>query len=123
MPIPVGCLAHFDTAVYRPYVKDLVICLSSRDFGWSGPAESIDPPRYCLLRDGIPAAVPEDLRPHLPPPPRVTLEQVLAHFDGRRARKESTQLLDVLTLVSEDLGPARFAAATARRRWVADFMR
>ena len=31
------------------------------------------------------------------------------------------QLLDLLTLVSEDIGAAKFATVAARRPWVAEF--
>ena len=81
MPIPTGCLAHFDGAVYRPYVRKLVTCLGRMELGWSGPARLEDPPRYCLLRDGAPTDIPEDLRGQLPVPPRVSLHAVLSHFD------------------------------------------
>lgn len=123
MPIPTGCLAHFDGAVYRPYLKRVVALLGSYEFGWSGPAILDDPPRYCVLHDGIPAEVPPHVRPLLPEPPRVSLEVVLGYFDRSRAQLQPMQLLDVLTLVSEDLGPDRFAAATAGRPWVAEYMR
>jgi hypothetical protein len=123
MPIPSGCLAHFDTEVYRPYVKELVEALNCREFGWSGPAITEDPPRYCLLRDGSPARIPHDLAQELPEPPRIGFEQVLSYFDRNHVWAAPMQLLDVLTLASEDLGPERFAAATAGHPWVAEFMR
>lgn len=123
MPIPTGCLAHFDAAVYRPYARKIVEVLSRLEFGWTGPAMIDGPPRYCLLRDGVPATVPVDLRPLIPEPPRVKFTAVLDHFDGYHREAAPMQLLDVLTLVSEDLGPERFAAATAAHPWVAEFMR
>jgi hypothetical protein len=123
MPIPCGCLAYFDAAVYRPYARDIVTLLQGLEFGWEGPVELDDPPRYCFLRDGFAAEVPEDLRPLLPEPPRVSLDMILEHFSRHRAGATLIQLLDVLTLVSEDLGPARFAAATAGHPWVAAFLR
>lgn len=123
MPVPTGCLAHFDPAVYRPYAKRVAAWLASADFGWSGPVELGDPPRYCFLRDGAPAPVPADLRDELPPPPHVRLRAVLGHFDRHHADAPALQLLDLLTLLKEDLGPRRFAAATAGRGWVAEYLR
>jgi hypothetical protein len=123
MPIPSGCLAHFDDAVYRPHIRNLIVLLNGLEFGWTGPAFIDGPPRYCLLRDGVPAEVPADLRALLPEPPRVTFGAVLAHFDHHHRTVAPMQLLDVLTLVSEDLGPEKFAAATAGHPWVAEFMR
>ena len=123
MPIPTGCLAFFDTNIYRPYVRRIVTLLNRHEFGWSGPALAEDPPRYCLLRDGAPSAVPPDLALELPEPPRVTLEEVLTYFDRNHVWSAPMQLLDVLTLVSEDLGPERFAAVAAAHPWLADFMR
>jgi hypothetical protein len=123
MPIPSGCLAHFDGAVYRPYVRSIVDFLNGLEFGWCGPAYMDGPLRYCMLRDGAPAAVPADLQPFLPEPPRVTFGTVLDHFDRHHSRVAPMQLLDVLTLVREDLGPEKFGAATAGHRWVAEFMR
>jgi len=123
MPVPTGCLAPFDGAVYRPYVKQLVAWLAAADYGWSGPAQIGDPPRYCLLRGGAPAGVPEDLCDEIPPPPAVRLEAVLAHFDRNHAKAPALQLLDLLTLVAEDLGTRRFTAATASRPWVQLYMR
>jgi hypothetical protein len=123
MPVPGGCLAYFDGTVYRPYLRRLVAWLSVSELGWSGPAESGDPARYCLLRDGAPAVVPFDLRDELPSPPSVRLESVLRYFDRNRAKVPKFQLFDLLTLVAEDLGAIRFAAATASRSWVADFIR
>jgi hypothetical protein len=123
MPIPSGCLAHFDEAVYRPYMERLVDVLKCFEFGWAGPTILDDPPRYCLVRWGRPAAVSVDLQDLLPEPPKVTLETVLDHFGRRDLGIAPLQLLDVLTLVGEDLGPERFAAATAAHPWVAEFMR
>ena len=123
MPIPTGCLDHFDEVVYRPYVGTIVAFLNGPAIGWSGPAVIYDPPRYCLLCDGLAAHVPLELRPFLPPPPRVPLGSVLKYFGRSRRHVATIQLLDVLSIVSEDLGPARFAAATADHPWVADFMR
>jgi hypothetical protein len=123
MPIPSGCLAYFDGAVYRPYLRSVVEFLNGLEFGWSGPAFMDGPPRYCLLRDGAPAEVPADLQPLLPEPPRIALDAVLDHFDQYHPRVAPMQLLDVLTLVREDLGPEKFAAATASHRWVDEFMR
>lgn len=123
MPIPGGYLSHFDTAVYRPYVKDLVAALRRREFSWGGPVIAEDPPRYCLLRDGVPSRVPPDLAAELPEPPRVTLEEILAYFDRNHVWAPPLQLLDVLTLAGEDLGAARFAAATAGHPWVSEFLR
>ncbi|MGH7996469.1 MAG: hypothetical protein ACREFX_08970 [Opitutaceae bacterium] len=123
MPVPTGCLAHFDGAVYRPYAKRLVAWLAAAEFGWTGPADLGDPPRYCLLRDGAPAKVPEDLREELPAPPAVPLETILEHFDRHHAKAPALQLLDLLTLISEDLGPRRFTAAIAGRSWVSEYLR
>ena len=123
MPIPAGCLDHFDGAVYRPYAEEIVAFLNGLTIGWSGPAVIYDPPRYCLLCDGRAAHVPLELRPFLPPPPRVPLGAVLDYFARSRGKVASIQLLDVLTIVREDLGPAKFAAAVSEHRWVAEFMR
>lgn len=123
MPVPCGCLAHFDQAVYRPYAKRLVAWLAAAEFGWSGPAQVGDPPRYCLVRDGAPATVPDDLRDEFPPPPAVRLEAVLGHFDRCHASVPALQLLDLLTLLAEDLGAKRFSAATAARPWVQQYLR
>jgi len=123
MPIPSGCLSHFDGAVYRPYVEGLVALLDSFEAGWSGPAILDDPPRYCLLHNGAPAEVRPEVRPLLPEPPHVSFEAILAYLDHHRGEVQPMQLLDVLTLVSEDFGPSRFAAATASRPWVAEYMR
>jgi hypothetical protein len=123
MPIPTGCLAHFDEAVYRPYAEKIVALLKGLEFGWHGPVMLDDPPRYCLLRDGIPTRVPEDLRAHLPEAPRVALDTILRYFGRHQDGTTPIQLLDILTLVSEDLGPVRFAAVTAGHPWVAAFMR
>ena len=35
MPVPYGSLGHFDTAVYRPYVRRLAAFLARREPGWS----------------------------------------------------------------------------------------
>lgn len=123
MPVPTGCLAHFDLAVYRPYVKSVVALLADLEPGWAGPGIVDDPPRYCLVRDGMPALLPPDLRGLLPEPPKVRLETVLSHFDRTHHQAPALQLLDLLTLVAEDLGAARFAAATAVRPWVKEFLR
>jgi len=123
MPIPTGCLAHFDRAVYRPHARRVVSILRRQDCDWSGAAIVDGPPRYCLRQAGAPATVPEELWPLLPEPPRVSLEAVLSHFDPPRREALPLQLLDVLSLVSEDLGADRFAVATAGHPWVADFMR
>jgi hypothetical protein len=82
-----------------------------------------DPARYCVLRDGEPSDIPADLIPSLPPPPRVTLDTVLSHFSGVRTEAAPLQLLDVLTLIREDIGPGKFAAAVAAHPWVREFMR
>jgi len=123
MPVPSGCLEHFDGAVYRPYAERIAALLAGMDFGWQGPAILDDPPRYCLLRDGVPTQVPDDLRSLLPEPPRVALDAILGHFGSHHAGSAPIQLLDVLTLVSEDLGAVRFAAATVGHPRVAAFMR
>jgi hypothetical protein len=123
MPIPGGCLAYFDTDVYRPYAQGLVEALQRLEQGWSGPALAEDPARYCLLRYGVPERVRTELALELPDPPRVTLEQVLTYFDTNHVWAPPMQLLDVLTLVSEDLGAEKFAAATVDRPWMAEYMR
>lgn len=123
MPVPTGCLAHFDRAVYRPYVRSLVVFLSDLEGGWEGPGFIDDPPRYCLVRDGMPAALPNDLRAVVPEPPKVRLESVLRHFDATHKEAPALQLLDLLSVISEDIGPARFAAFTGSRSWVREFLR
>jgi len=123
MPVPSGCLAHFDGAVYRPYARRLVAWLAVAELGWSAPVEIGDPAHYCLLRDGAPTVIPADLRDELPVPPAVRLVQVLRHFDRCRDGIPDFQLFDLLTLVAEDLGPARFAAATANHPWVSAYIR
>jgi hypothetical protein len=123
MPVPSGCLAHFDSSVYRPYMKRLASWLAASELGWSGSAEIGDPARYCLLRDGAPATVPCDLRDELPAPPVVRLESVLRYFDRHHAKAPGFQLFDLLTLVAEDLGASRFASATFGRTWVTAYIR
>jgi hypothetical protein len=123
MPVPTGCLDYFDSAVYRPYVRSLVAFLNAHELGWGGPAIIDGPSRYCLLRGGVPASVPADLRPLLPEPPKISLRRVLNRVAETHATTNSLQLLDVLTLVSEDLGPEKFALATLDYPWVAAFMR
>ena len=123
MPIPGGCLAHFDGAVFRPYLRNVVALLDSFEAGWSGPVVVDDPPRYCLLRGGVATEIPPAVRPLVPEPPRVPFADILAFFDRHHADVSPTQLLDVLILASEDLGPVRFAAATADRPWVVEYMR
>jgi hypothetical protein len=59
----------------------------------------------------------------MPEPPRVSLTAVLSHFDRHHGSVVPMQLLDLLTLVGEDIGPAKFAAVAARRPWVAEFLR
>ena len=123
MPVPSGCLSHFDGAVYRPYVAQLAAVLATSEFGWSGPALLGDPPRYALLCHGVPTAVPEDLLALLPAPPKVSFRALLDHFDRTYAGAPPMELLDVLTLISEDIGAIRFAAAAIGHDWVRDFMR
>jgi hypothetical protein len=124
MPVPTGCLDHFDEAVYRPHVRNIVGFLGALDFGWSGPGFISDPPRYCLMRDGIPTEVPQGIRSLIPEPPRVKLADVLDHFDVTRGGRGAVlQMLDILTMVSEDIDPAKFAAAIAGHPWVAELMR
>ena len=123
MPIPSGCLAHFDLAVYWPYLKRVLALLEEVEFGWDGIALANDPPRYCLVRDGIPTRIPYHLRSTLPPPPQVPLKAILAHLAKRYPEESPMELLDLLTLIKEDLGSARFAAATAGYPWVADCLR
>jgi hypothetical protein len=122
MPVPARCLEHFDTEVYRPYVKRIAAILARRESGWSGSEILDDPPRYCLLRKGIPTEVPEELESLLPQPPLVSFAAMLSHFDRSHTLVEPAQLLDVLTLVREDLGLEKFSAAVAAHPWVADFM-
>jgi hypothetical protein len=123
MPVPTGCLAHFDGAVYEPYMKRLVASLALREFGWTGPVVMDDPARYCLLRDGEPSEIPVDLIPFLPPPPRVALETVLSYFGEARGSVSPLHLLDVLTLIREDIGAVKFASVAAAHPWVSEFMR
>ena len=123
MPVPAGCLGHFDTAVYRPYVRRLAAFLARREPGWSDPGLLDDPPRYCLFRYGIPAEVPGELEALLPQPPRVSLGAMLSHLDRCHARAQPLQLLDILTLVREDAGLEKFSTAAAGHPWVAEFMR
>jgi len=123
MPIPGGCLAHFDLAVYRPHLQRLLTLLTDLDSAWNGLALLDDPARYCLLRDGVPTSVPFLLRRDLPEPPRVSLAAVLGHLALQRSRSSALELLDILTLISEDLGTASFATATAGHPWVAEYLR
>ncbi len=123
MPVPTGCLAHFDEAVYRPHTAVIAGLLAGLEPGWGRLEVVGDPPRYCLLRDGFPCEVPSKFQPLLPEPPRVRLEAVLEHFSRCRKVAPPLQLLDILTLVAEDLGPARFASATAGHPWVAEYLR
>ena len=123
MPAPSGFLIHFHHELFWPYAQLVSSALQRRETGWEAPRLAVDPPRYCFIRDGVPTRIPSDLRGELPPAPAVTLEQVLAFFDMNHAWAEPLQLLDLLTLVLEDLGPARFAVVTANHPWVAEFMR
>src|SRR5579862_3743920 len=54
-PVPSGCLASFDYGVYRPYLGRVGRVLKSFDPSWDAPALADDPPRYCFLRQGMPA--------------------------------------------------------------------
>lgn len=123
MPVPTGCLEHFDAAVYRPYVKRLADFLARNEPGWSGPWILADPPRYCLLRNGALAEPSVDLEPFLPQPPVVSLAALLSHFKRCHKRVPAPQLLDTLTLIREDLGLERFSAAVDAHSWVGEFMR
>jgi hypothetical protein len=123
MPVPSGCLAHFDAAIYRPYLEKILEVLEREEFGWNGIGLADDPPRYCLLQDGRPTRVPSPLWPALPPPPLVTLKTILADLAVDYLNKPPAELLDLLTVVVEDLGVTRFAAATAEHPWAAEFMR
>jgi hypothetical protein len=124
MPIPTGCLDHFDAAVYRPYVSSLVSFLGALDFGWTGPAFISDPPRYCLLRDGIPTDVPANMRGLMPDPPKVKFVDILDHFNSTRGGAGAMlQILDIFSMVEEDIGTAKFQAATEDYPWVAEMMR
>lgn len=123
MPVPTGCLAYFDGSVYRPHAAVIAGLLAELEPGWGTLAVVGDPPRYCLLRDGFPCEVPSEFQHLLPEPPRVRLETVLEHFDRCRKVAPPMQLLDILTLVAEDLGQARFASATAGHPWVAEYLR
>jgi len=123
MPVPTGCLEHFDASVYRPYVKRLAAFLACRESGWTGPVILNDPPRYCLVRNGVPAEVSGELEDVLPQPPVVSLARLLSYFDRRHGRMPPSQLLDILTVIHEDLSSEKFSAAVAEHPWVADFMR
>lgn len=123
MPVPMGCVAHFDVMVYRPYLRRLVAYLMTMELGWEAPAFLDNPPRYCVVRDGVAATIPPELRPMMPPPPRVPFRDVLTHFGAPEARTQPMQLLDLLTLVSEDLGSDKFTSATKSHPWVAELMR
>jgi hypothetical protein len=123
MPVPTGCLEHFDEAVYRPYVTRLAAVLARRESGWSGSEILADPPRYCLRRGGIPTEVSSENEPLLPLPPLVSFAAVLSHFDRFHTCVPPAQLLDVLTLIREDMGSEKFSAAVATHPWVVEFMR
>jgi hypothetical protein len=123
MPIPSGCLSHFDASVYRPYLEKIVSFLDDLEFCWNGPVAIDNPPRYCLLRDCVPAEIPQELWPLLSAPPRVTLEEVLAYFDLHHGEVAPVQLLDVITLISEDIPAAAFAALVASHPWLEEFTR
>jgi hypothetical protein len=97
--------------------------MARREAGWSGPEILDDPPRYCLLRNGLPAEIPGDIEALLPQPPQVSLATMLSHFRRCHARAPAAQLLDILTLIREDVGLEKFSAAVAAHPWVADFMR
>ncbi len=123
MPVPYGSLGHFDTAVYRPYVRRLAAFLARREPGWSDAGVLDEPPRYCLFRNGRPAEVPGELEALLPQPPRVSLDAMFSHLDRCHTRAQPLQLLDILTLIREDAGLEKFSAAAAGHPWVAEFMR
>jgi hypothetical protein len=123
MPVPTGCLEHFDGAVYRPYLQRLTEVLNGLSGGWSDTVLSEVPARYCLLRHGLPATIPAEIRLLLPEPPRVGIAAILLHFDDLHPIVGAPlQLLDVLTMISEDIGPEKFAAATAAHPWVSAFL-
>ena len=123
MPVPGGCLAHFDAAVYRPYARRLAGWLGGAHAGWSGPVDVGEPARYCLLRYGAPTAVPASRRDEMPVPPAVPLREVLRQLDSTHARQADFQLFDLLAMIAEDLGTSRFAAVTASHDWVAAYFR
>lgn len=123
MPVPTGCLAHFDRATYRPYLTRIVGILAYQGAGWGGPVILPDPPRYALIRAGVPAEIPEDLIALLPQPPRVSLHDLLEHFSREYSKSRPPQLLDVLSLIREDMGAIKFAFASAEHAWVAEAMR
>jgi hypothetical protein len=122
MPVPTGCLEHFDRAVYRPYLRGVAEALAARERGWFGPVVMGVPPRYLLLRDWVPAEIPEELAALLPPPPRVPLRDLLGHFEKAYPQSRPRQLLDVLALIREDLGPLKFGLAVAGHPWVAEVL-
>ena len=123
MPAPSGSLVHFHHEVFWPYVEEISRALQRLEIGWGPPRLATDPPRYCFVRDGAPTRIPADLYDELPQAPEVTLESLLAFFDVNHGWAEPMQLLDLLKLVREDLGPDRFALVTASHPWVAEFMR
>jgi hypothetical protein len=123
MPVPGGCLAYFDGAVYRPYARRLAAWLGGVESGWSGPVDVGEPARYCLLRYGAPAAIPASRRDEMPVPPVVPLREVLRQLDDIHARLADFQLFDLLAMIAEDLGANRFAEVTAPHEWVAAYFR
>ena len=123
MPVPNGCLAHFDRTVYRPFLKRVVEVLSARERGWFGPLVMGVPPRYVILRDWAPADIDEERAALLPPPPRVPIRELFAYLGQHYRQSRPPQLLDVLTLIREDLGPIKFESVSADHAWVAEAMR
>ena len=123
MPQPSGFLVHFHDEVFWPYVLRIAQSLQQMELGWEAPKLAQDPPRYCFVREGAPTRIPVDLRASLEPAPTVTVEELLTFFDVNHAWAEPMPLLDLLTVIREDLGAERFGAVTARHPWVAEFMR
>lgn len=124
MPVPTGCLEHFDGAVYRPYLQRLAEVLNGLSSGWSDTVLPEAPARYCLLRHGIVATIPAEFRPLLPEPPRVGVGAILLHFDDLHPSVGAPlQLLDVLTMIGEDIGAEKFGAVTAAHPWVSAYLR
>jgi hypothetical protein len=122
-PVPIGCLEDFDHGLYRPYIETVGKALKAKDSAWGAPTWADDPPRYCFLRKGVPEEIPPELWLRLPKPPTVAIRTVLKHLAEKRSLQHSIQLLDLLSMITEDLGPKTFKKLTRGHSWVHDVLR
>jgi hypothetical protein len=123
MPVPGGCLAYFDSDIYRPYAHEALRQVRQHGGRWDRLAVADDPPRYCFLCDGEPAAISEAFRRFLPPPPAVSIEDLASYFRINHRWASAPQLLDLLGILAEDVPPESFARLCHDHPWIPEFMR